>query len=181
ALILNFTNLFLLKYFYFFLQILLDATGYGGFEANQFNHFLFDWTGETSIVLPLAISFYTFQISAYLIDEYRGQIPAEHGFIEFFVFILFFPQLVAGPIMRHSDFFPQLDRDQMSSKYLIRGMTLIQLGLIKKVAIADNIAGVIRPIWIDPAQYDAWTNILASVGFTVQVYCDFSGYTDLAR
>lgn len=181
ALVLNFSNLFLLKYFYFFLQMLLDATGNPVFQSSQFNHMLYDWTGETSIVLPLAISFYTFQISAYLVDEYRGQIPAEHGFIEFFVFILFFPQLVAGPIMRHSDFFPQLDRDQMSQSFLIRGMTLIQIGLIKKVAIADNIVGVINPIWQNPMAYDGWTNLLAAFGFAVQVYCDFSGYTDLAR
>ena len=181
ALILNFSNLFLLKYFYFFLQILFDATGIPAFQDDNFNRQLYDWVGETSIVLPLAISFYTFQISAYLIDEFRGQIPAEHGFIEFFVFILFFPQLVAGPIMRHGDFFPQLDRDQMRPGFLIRGMALIQIGLIKKVAIADNIASVVRPIFANPEAYDGWTNLLATMGFAVQVYCDFSGYTDLAR
>ncbi|MEQ8353610.1 MAG: MBOAT family O-acyltransferase [Leptospiraceae bacterium] len=181
ALLINFSNLFLLKYFYFFLRILFDITGVAAFQTDIFNRALYDWVGETSIVLPLAISFYTFQISAYLIDEYRNQIPAEHGFIEFFVFILFFPQLVAGPIMRHGDFFPQLDRDQMSSKFLIRGMTLIQIGLIKKVAIADNIVGVVKPIFANPEAYDGWTNVLATIGFAAQVYCDFSGYTDLAR
>ncbi len=181
ALLINFSNLFLLKYFYFFLEVLFDASGMPIFNEGYFNRQLFDWIGETSIVLPLAISFYTFQICAYLIDEYRGQIPTEHGFIEFFVFILFFPQLVAGPIMRHGDFFPQLDRDQMKPGFLIRGMALIHIGLIKKVAIADNISGVINPIFQNPEAYDGWTNLLATMGFAVQVYCDFSGYTDLAR
>ncbi|MCB1306270.1 MAG: MBOAT family protein, partial [Leptospiraceae bacterium] len=103
------------------------------------------------------------------------------GLLEFFVFILFFPQLVAGPIMRHADFFPQLDKDQIKPAYLIRGMALIQLGLIKKVAIADNIVSVVKPVFADPTQYSGIANFLAALGFSVQVYCDFSGYTDLAR
>lgn len=180
-LIINFANLFFFKYFYFALKVLFDLTGSGLFTSEQFNSLLYQLTGESSITLPLAISFYTFQLTAYVVDVYRKQIENVHPFIEFYVFILFFPQLVAGPIMRHSDFFDQLSDIRPEFRKMTAGMALLQIGLIKKVVVADNLAPLINPVYASPESYDQMSNLLAGVGYTIRVYCDFSGYTDIAR
>lgn len=177
----NVFNLFLFKYFYLFLQILFDLSGSEIFRAQFFNQWLEATTGSNSIVLPLAISFYTFQLIAYVVDVYREQITADDGPLKFFVFILFFPQLVAGPIMRHSDFFHQLNDVQPREDYIRKGLFLLMLGLIKKVVIADNTIAPIQAVYAAPGEYDGVSNLAAALGFCARVYCDFSGYTDVAR
>ena len=138
------------------------------------------WKQELGLFLPLAISFYTFQIIAFLVDTKRGEIE-EISFLDFIVFIMFFPQLIAGPIMRHRDFLPQLDRAEFKRDDQYVGLYLIALGTIKKVLIADEIAALIDPVYADPTKYNFWTVIITAWAFTGQVYCDFSGYTDFAR
>ena len=192
-LIVNFGNLFLFKYFYFFLGSLYDGglllgeitgadlAGIKIFQEENFNAWMENASGIKSIVLPLAISFYTFQLTAYAVDVYRGRIPERSRPLEFFTFILFFPQLIAGPIMRHSDFFHQLREIRPDENKTLDGMFLLAQGVIKKVVIADNIAPLIAPIFNNPELYDWRANFMAAAGFSVRVYCDFSGYTDIAR
>ncbi len=180
AVALNLGNLFFFKYFYLFLDFLLFVTGREIFQARIFNSFLSGAAGVDSITLPLAISFYTFTIIAYLADTYTGKIQEKADFLEFATFILFFPHLVAGPIMRHSDFFYQLKQIQPNEDRTIRGLFLVAIGLFKKVVIADNVGQIIAPVYANPGAYDWSTNALAAVGYAIRVYCDFSGYTDIA-
>lgn len=132
------------------------------------------------LILPLAISFYTFQIIAFITDLWRGEIK-ETNFVKYAVFIMFFPQLISGPIMRHHEFLGQIDHAKLTNRDIPAGLYLLMLGLTKKVLIADEIAAVINPIWMDPAKYDSIAGMAATIGFVAQVYCDFSGYTDMAR
>lgn len=181
-LILDVSNLIFFKYFYFLLRVFYDITGFEYFQKEFLNSLLLKNFSQDSIVLPLAISFYTFQMIAYIVDVYKNKILRKDGILEFYIFILFFPQLVAGPIMRHSDFFFQLDnRIELTKEKVIQGYYLIFVGLIKKVIIADNIVPIIEPIFLNPLEYSGIANFLAGVGYAIRVYGDFSGYTDIAR
>lgn len=187
----NLINLFAFKYFYLFLGSLHDLASLAApllgleyqstLQPQNFNALLESSLGVPGIVLPLAISFYTFQLMAFAVDVYRGQIKEKATYLEFGVFILFFPQLVAGPIMRHSDFFHQLHENRATEDQTVSGMYLLMQGIIKKVIIADNILPVIAPVFASPEQYDWQSNIAMALGFSARVYCDFSGYTDIAR
>ncbi|MCB9989389.1 MAG: MBOAT family protein [Rhodospirillales bacterium] len=136
-------------------------------------------------LLPIGISFFTFQQIAYQIDAYKGKIT-EHGFWEYSLFVSFFPQLIAGPIVHHGEMLPQFKR-QSSRQFHIGniavGLTLFAIGLFKKVVIADNLAYYASPIFDDAQQgqtvdfYAAW---VAALGYTLQLYFDFSGYSDMA-
>lgn len=182
SLVLNLSNLIFFKYFYLLLKIFYDITQFEIFKKEFFDSLLANSFGQTNIVLPLAISFYTFQMLAYLIDTYYDKIKRNNTLLEFYIFILFFPQLVAGPIMRHNDFFYQYDQEpKLTIEYIIKGFYLIFIGLIKKVLIADNIALIIEPVFDNPLQYNGFTNFLAGIGYAIRVYGDFSGYTDIAR
>ncbi len=178
---LNLANLFFFKYFYLLLEILGDATGSPFFKPNHFNSWLFDHTGYDSIVLPLAISFYTFVLVAYIFDVHRGLIGEQHSFLEFGVFAMYFPHLVAGPIIRHSDFFFQLKDIRPDQEKIVRGMFLLLTGLVKKVAIADNMLSLVSRVFLKPDEYSGFSCVVAAAGFSIWVFCDFSGYTDLAR
>jgi alginate O-acetyltransferase complex protein AlgI len=134
------------------------------------------------ILLPVGISFYTFQSMSYTIDVYRREIEAERSLLNFATFVVFFPQLVAGPIVRARDFLPQLRRDHpFDWNRVISGLALVLLGYFKKVVVADSLASVVDGAF----QYaDAQTSlgfIVAVVFYAFQIYCDFSGYTDIAR
>ena len=159
AILINILNLGFFKYFYFFK---LD---------NIFSY---------NIVLPLAISFYTFQLISFQIDCYKKEVE-KISLFEFLLFFTFFPQLIAGPILRAKDFIYQL-RDNVSPKlnYIILGMFFILTGTTKKILIADNIAKIIDPIWLNPMLYDSSAIFFAFHGFSWQIYCDFSGYSDIA-
>jgi len=132
------------------------------------------------IMLPLAISFYTFQIIAFLVDSYRRSIT-NVSFADFCVFAVFFPHLIAGPIMRHSDFLDQINKAEINEDDTFHGLYLLLIGLLKKSLIADEIAKIIDPVWASPTGYDSLTLFAAALGFSAQVYADFSGYTDMAR
>ncbi|MCC6274445.1 MAG: MBOAT family protein, partial [Leptospiraceae bacterium] len=173
AVILNLVNLGLFKYFYFFTDVFYQISG---------SPFFADLSkGSFRILLPLAISFYTFQMLAYVVDSYWGNIKEKESLMDFTIFIMFFPQLIAGPIMRSNDFIPELKSIKPNRDFVYPGMSLVILGVFKKVLIADNIAGIIDPVWNNPSEYSATSLVLAIYGFSWQVYCDFSGYTDIAR
>lgn len=175
-------NLFFFKYFYLFLDSFYRFTGFDFFLKTNFNSWLETWSDEPSILLPLAISFYTFVFIAYAVDVYKGKIEEKEGFLEYFTFIFYFPHLVAGPIIRHADFFHQLKNRILPDRTkTAQGIYLILQGMLKKIVIADNVLPIISPVFMDPASHD-WTSAwLAVFGYSVRVYCDFSGYTDIAR
>ncbi|MCG6149023.1 MBOAT family protein [Leptospira levettii] len=181
SLFINFGNLFLFKYFYFLWSLLFQITGSFWFSNESVQVFLNSQFGFDSITLPLAISFYTFQMVAYTIDVKRGNANEDPSFLQFGLFIFFFPQLVAGPIVRHGEFFYQLEVWNAKKEQLLEGYYLVFLGLLKKVVIADNLSPIIEPIFQNPDSYDGVSNTLAMFGYAARVFCDFSGYTDLAR
>ncbi|WP_165782622.1 MBOAT family O-acyltransferase [Leptospira neocaledonica] len=173
--ILNLLNLAFFKYTYFLLSSFVDL----GIAGDFGKQLLID---SKSIVLPLAISFYTFQILALQIDSHREKFSEKISLEKFSLFILFFPQLIAGPIMRHGDFFDQLDRNRRYSNLSFNsGYILIILGVIKKVLIADSISVIIDPVFTHPGDYDSISLLASIYGFAIQIYCDFAGYTDMAR
>ncbi|WP_244290375.1 MBOAT family O-acyltransferase [Leptospira bourretii] len=169
------------KYFYFVWALVFQLTGNIFFAPETIQNLLQSQFGFESITLPLAISFYTFQMVAYTIDIKRGNAEENPNFFQFALFIFFFPQLVAGPIVRHGEFFYQLEVWNAKKEQLFEGYYLVFLGLFKKVVIADNLSPVIEPIFQNPDQFDGFTNLVAWFGYAARVYCDFSGYTDLAR
>lgn len=133
------------------------------------------------IILPIGISFYTFQTMSYLLDVYWGKLEARKGFLDVALYISFFPQLVAGPIMRASDFLPQLDENhEIKKKNVQDGLQIFLFGLIKKIVIADRLAVCVDAVFAMPAAYDTPSIICAVVAYSLQIYCDFSGYSDMA-
>jgi len=134
------------------------------------------------VVLPVGISFHTFQSMSYTIDAYRGTIQTERNFIRFLTFVSFFPQLVAGPIERASNLLPQLQKTpRITRENLADGLSLFLVGFFKKVALADYLSKYVDLVYGSPARFDAPALILATMAFGWQIYFDFSGYTDMAR
>jgi alginate O-acetyltransferase complex protein AlgI len=153
-----------------------------------------EWLGETyllnptfntiDIILPIGISFYTFQSLSYTLDVHKGRIPAEHHLTRFALFISFFPQLIAGPIVRANQFFYQIPRKRrVCWPVFLHGGYLILRGLFWKLVIADNIGNVVDRYWNTAAQPDAPSTLALSmlVLFSCQIFCDFVAYTDIAR
>ncbi len=133
------------------------------------------------IVLPVAISFYTFQALSYTIDVYRGQLHASRSFWDFFLGVLYFPHLVAGPIQRAASLLPQVvNPRRIQRAQVIEGMHLVVWGFFKKVYIADNLAPIANAVFANPTPSGGET-LIGLLAFTFQIYCDFSGYTDIAR
>ena len=161
------------KYYNFFSYNLQVALNHVGIEAK---------TLHLNIILPVGISFYTFQSLSYTIDIYRKQFRPTDRFFDFALFVAYFPQLQAGPIERARQLIPQLTRPRSLSIALsYDGLYLIVLGFFKKVAIADGVAPVVDNIFSSTGRI-SWIDIaIGSVLFAVQIYCDFSGYTDIAR
>ena len=146
-----------------------------------------------NLALPIGISFYTFQTIGYTVDVYRGKLTPCKSFSEFALFVSFFPQLVAGPIIRASNFLPQLREKitEVGSRYKLRiisvesrnlkvGITLIAFGFLKKMFFADNIAPLVDDIFANPMGAESFTIILGAIAFGIQIYGDFSGYSDIA-
>ena len=160
------------KYFNFFIEsgaALLEALG---IPATTFT---------LQIVLPLGISFYTFQSLSYTIDVYRGQMEPVRSPLDFALFVGFFPQLVAGPIVRASEFLPQLAKKGLLRDVPFRAcLTLFLFGFIKKACIADHCALYVDPVFAAPESFSMLSQWLAASLYAVQVYCDFSGYSDMA-
>ena len=161
------------KYFNFFsgsLATLLEALGWNP-----------GWT-LLHIILPVGISFYTFQSISYAVDVYRGIAKPSHDFFTFAAFVSFFPQLVAGPIERANDLLPQLQQPAVFDPAgLHRGLRLILVGLFKKVFVADNCALLANYTFDAKTPLNAQWALLGALAFAFQIYGDFSGYTDLAR
>jgi D-alanyl-lipoteichoic acid acyltransferase DltB (MBOAT superfamily) len=134
------------------------------------------------VVLPIGISFHTFQSMSYTIDAYFGHIKTERNFIRFLTFVSFFPQLVAGPIERATNLLPQLQkRPTVTTQDISDGLSLFLVGFFKKVALADYLALYVDKVYGAPSAFDAPDLILATFAFGWQIYFDFSGYTDMAR
>ena len=133
------------------------------------------------ILLPAGISFYTFKSMSYTIDVYRREIAPCRSLMDYATFVTFFPELIAGPIVRASIFLPQMTRRiGPTADRLAEGASLFLLGLTKKVVIADRVAGPVDQIFAQPAGFSGTTLWLGVVGYSIQIYCDFSGYSDMA-
>ncbi|MFB3764863.1 MAG: MBOAT family protein [Methanotrichaceae archaeon] len=149
--------------------------------SSPFGH----WTPiqATSLVIPIGISFYTFQSLSYVFDIYRGDLKAARSFYEYALFVAFFPQITSGPIIRARVFLTQLWHKtsiSIESQNLKYGLTLIGIGLVKKMVLADNIGPYVDTVFSHPAYFNSLRIILATIAFGIQLYCDFSGYSDIA-
>jgi len=134
-----------------------------------------------SIILPMGISFYTFQTMSYTIDVYKGKIEPERHFGIFALFVTFFPQLVAGPIERASDLLPQFKKkNNFDYERVTSGLRLMAWGFFKKVVIADRIAAIVNPVYNQVELFNGGHFFIATLLFSFQIYCDFSGYSDIA-
>ena len=171
--VLNFLILGIFKYYNFFAESLAQLFW-------QLFHYQMDWV-TLNVVLPVGISFYTFQALSYTIDVYRKDVPVTHNIIEFFAFISFFPQLVAGPIERAKNLLPQFQRDRHFD-YIkaVDGCRQMLWGFFKKVVIADSCAADLNPLWDSYTDFSGINLWGMALLFTFQIYCDFSGYSDIA-
>lgn len=136
-----------------------------------------------NLVIPIGISFYTFQSLSYIFDIYRGDLKPARSFYEYALFVAFFPQITSGPIIRARDFLAQLGSKpsiSIESQNLKYGITLIGIGLVKKMVLADNIAPYVDTVFSHPTYFNSIRIILATIAFGIQLYCDFSGYSDIA-
>lgn len=139
--------------------------------------------GGLTLILPVGISFYTFQAISFVVDVYRKNIEdiEKYSFLDICLYISFFPQLVAGPIIKAKDFLPQLQEDRnVSLRNLEVGAQVFTLGMFKKVVLADHIAVFVDEIYEIPSLYSGMTVFLAILAYSVQIYCDFSGYSEMA-
>ncbi|MEH0156172.1 MBOAT family protein [Limibacter armeniacum] len=173
SLITNLGMLAFFKYFNFFIDSLDSTLGVIGLPPSGV---------VLHIILPVGISFYTFQTLSYTIDVYRKEIPVETDFLKFASYISFFPQLVAGPIVRAADFLPQMNDMNKGPelKNILKGLDLVMIGYFKKVVIADSLSPLVGQIFENQANFNSINLIIGMVFFTFQIYCDFSGYSDIA-
>jgi alginate O-acetyltransferase complex protein AlgI len=169
----NLGILFTFKYYNFFIESWIYAFEQVGWHINAHT---------INIVLPVGISFYTFQTMSYTIDIFRKKLEPTKDFIAFAAFVSFFPQLVAGPIERASNLLPQmLNKRRFDYQQGMSGLYLILLGFFKKLVIADAFAPIVADIFDNYNYYSSFSLILGVVLFAFQIYCDFSGYSDIAR
>jgi len=172
SLLVNLGTLFLFKYLGFFVDSFVAFLNLFGFHAGSLT---------LRIILPLGISYYTFQMLGYTIDVYRKQFPATRDLIAFLLFTGFFPKLVAGPIERASNLMPQLQKERTFQMAQAKdGLRQMLWGFFKKTVIADNLAAHVSYIYGNYTALDGATIVLGTFLFAVQIYCDFSGYSDLA-
>lgn len=172
SLILNFGVLAFFKYLNFLIGSVATVLGMAGINLSV----------ETfDILLPVGISFFTFQAVGYTIDVYRENIEAEKNFFRYALFVSFFPQLVAGPIERSGNLLVQLKKpthfDALNAR---KGLLTLAYGLFLKIVIADNIATAVDPVFDNYAEYSGMTLLMAVLLFAIQIYCDFNGYTKMA-
>jgi D-alanyl-lipoteichoic acid acyltransferase DltB (MBOAT superfamily) len=160
------------KYYNFFASSFAEALGAVGFHANF-------WT--LSVILPVGISFYTFHGLSYVIDIYNNKIKAEKSFVDYALFVSFFPLLVAGPVERATHLLPQIKEKRIfDSTKAIDGLRQILWGLFKKIVIADNCAAYVDVVFGNYHHEAGSTLVLGIMLFAIQIYCDFSGYSDIA-
>ncbi len=164
-------NLGMLVYFKYFNLL---ASTWANMSGSHFDAF--------DIILPAGISFFTFRSISYIVDLYRRQLQPERNLLHYTFFLTFFPPLLAGPVVRAKDMLPQIkSRPQASHAMMGEGLFLIMTGLIKKVIVADYLSGnFVNRIFDNPSLYSGFENLMGCIGFTIQLYCDFSGYSDMA-
>lgn len=173
SLVISLSVLFFFKYFNFVSKSVF--TGVNSIFNTEYDPILLN------IILPVGISFYTFQTLGYVIDVYRGTVRAERHFGKYATFISFFPQLVAGPIERTSNLLNQIKEEhKFDSLQAAYGLRLMLWGFFKKMVVADNLAVFVNKIYESPTSYDGFALIASTVFFAIQIYCDFSGYSDIA-
>ena len=173
SIIFNLSILGFFKYYNFFIDSWIELLSKIGYQVTDV------WT--LKIILPVGISFYTFQTMSYSLDVYRSKIKATKDFISFASFVSFFPQLVAGPIERASNLLPQiLSKRKFDYKQSVNGLRLILWGLFKKVVIADSLSLLVTPIFENYTSLNGGELLLGLIYFSFQIYCDFSGYSDIA-
>jgi len=168
----NLGILFFYKYFNFLNDTVRNVlSGYGiTYEVSNLD-----------FLLPVGISFYTFQVIGYIIDVYRGTVNAERSLVKYALFVAFFPPLIAGPIERASNLLPQLAHNRSFNYEAMReGLLMFLWGLFQKVMIADRLAIVVNTVYNDVEQYKGFQLIIATVLFSFQILCDFSAYSDMA-
>lgn len=172
TLIVCFGVLFFYKYFNFLSGSVTGLIAlFGGTQA----------AFELNLILPVGISFYTFQTLSYVIDVYRGKVKCEDNFFFYALYVSFFPQLVAGPIERPGNLIPQLKESHAPTKdNFIKGAKHMIVGFFKKICVADLISVYVNAVYNSPDSADGLGIVIATVLFAVQIYCDFSGYTDIA-
>ena len=160
--------LFFFKYMNFFLDSFCALFGITG-------------VGALRIILPVGISFYTFQSLSYTIDVWRGKVQVSHSFVRFALYIAFFPQLVAGPIVKAADFLPQLDQDRRPSRNgVAAGLNIFFWGMLKKAVLADHLSVFVDAVYAAPEAFSSLSVLLAVLAYALQIYFDFSGYSDMA-
>jgi len=168
SLISNIGVLFIFKYFVFFYNSSIDLLNFNHKLLNQF-------------IIPAGLSFYTFQSISYTIDVYRGKYKADDTLTDFLLYVSFFPHMVAGPIVRHNDLMPQLKIiSYFRNINWADFATLVTWGYFKKLVIADNLNLIVTPIFNNVNNYSGAELLIAGLLFVIQVYCDFSGYSDIA-
>ena len=169
----NLGLLAIFKYFNFFAESLVSLAQNFGSEVDYVT---------LNIILPVGISFYTFQTLSYTIDAYRGKIPATGKLLELAAFVSFFPQLVAGPVERARNLLPQFNkRREITLTNIKTGLVLFAWGMYKKVYIADNLAPIADAAFLNSSSHSPEELLIGLLAFTFQIYCDFSGYSDMAR
>ena len=172
SLIANLGVLGFFKYFNFFIDSFIDFFQSMGIHLNE---------TSLNLILPVGISFYTFQTLSYTIDIYRNKLQPTRDVVSFFAFVSFFPQLVAGPIERASNLLPQFQtKRQFHLEQAKDGMRQILWGLFKKIVVADNIGAKVDVIFANPGAFSGIDLFIGVFLFTIQIYCDFSGYSDIA-
>ena len=169
------------------LLLILGFFKYYGFFLESLQELLFaiGWGRDLpflQIILPVGISFFTFQAISYVVDVYRNDVTARRNPLDVLLYISFFPQLVAGPIVRAEDFLPQLERQsKLTKSSVVFGLTLCAFGLFKKMVVANYLAtDLVDPVFLDPRSYSALVLLMGVYGYAIQIYCDFSGYSDIA-
>ncbi|MGE3670380.1 MAG: MBOAT family protein [Polyangiaceae bacterium] len=172
SLVVNLGLLGVFKYLNFFIDSAVEVSTALGLHASK---------KHLSLILPVGISFYTFQTLSYTLDIYRKQLEPEPSFVRFAAYVAFFPQLVAGPIVRAAEFLPQLRKDpRFDANRFESGMSLIAWGFVKKVVVADSLASVVDHRFRVPEAHDALSLGLGVFCYAFQIYADFSGYSDIA-
>jgi D-alanyl-lipoteichoic acid acyltransferase DltB (MBOAT superfamily) len=164
--------LFVFKYFNFAFELISDVLSVFTIKLNPLT---------VNLLLPVGISFYTFQTLSYVIDVYRGSVKAEHHFGYYAAFISFFPQLVAGPIERTSNLLPQIKAEhKFDYSQATYGLKLMAWGYFKKIVVADTLSQYVSKVYDVPQQFQGFALVIATLFFSIQIYCDFSGYSDIA-
>ncbi len=174
SVVVNLSILGVFKYYGFFIDSasdLLYALGFSGLSLKTLD-----------VLLPVGISFYTFQTMSYSIDIYRKKLDPSPNYLDFALFVSYFPQLVAGPIERASHLLPKIiETRKVSIECFTSGVRLIAFGMFKKVVIADGLAGTVESVYGSSSSASSFDVLFATFFFAIQIYCDFSGYSDIAR